>query len=931
MNFGVFWMIMWIISFLDEAGCSVLGEFTSVIQVDLLRSLGLFNKNSSNSLDGVSVTSGPYGSRPALKLFGERRKLRVPDHETHRVLDILRTSSDFTFLAHVKQQELNAGVLISYSEDFSRYFELQSSGRKDELRLHYLHNGHVFVESFPYRLSDGRWHRLALTVSDSEVTVFVDCQQIYQRVIRSLDKDSLFLQKNASLWIGQRGDDHFLFQGSLQEVRIVSGPNGHLLQCPGSDSSCPTCGQFSSLQLTVSKLENYVKELARKLEDTEHRLRSVEECECRKSCTVNSTVKADGDQWKDGCDTCTCQGGEVRCTPIACPVTNCKNPVRRLGECCPVCLKKCVSGGVWYDHGDREASRGCKVTECRDGVMRSVALNPAEVCPPLPCPPSEQVSKQGECCKFCVGADYCRQGHECHGNASCINLRTEFLCQCNPGFYGDGKNCTDIDECTTLGGKEGHHCGNNTICVNSIGSYTCQCIEGYAREDNFTCSEIDECAVGLHNCDANAHCTNIPGGYKCDCTAGYEGDGKYCKPICSQPCQNGGFCRVPEQCSCRSGFTGQQCEFDLDECALNMHKCGENSECVNKYGWYDCKCKKGYRSFASGDNSTVSCIDVDECAEGTHTCQGDLRCVNTEGGFNCQCGDTNSTCRNLCDSPHGPKPHLSVWLPSEPCTVCSCDNGVTQCQSLPCSCDVSQTETVFSLELQLVIENFLANRKIDKSCCRRCDFKSSQGCTHQKDKTRILRSGEVWIHHCQTCECLNGEIDCWSLECPPVFCDSPVLQPGDCCPRCRDDPCSPMESNITDSLQGCHYGGDFYSSGMSWTLLEDPCTTCSCKDGHSCCRFNPTCALSTGASFHSDFKHSAIKKAIKDITRKSTNSPDRRLSKNPEEVMLSVHERRKKYSKTEPPRYRRNTRFKRQGVRARRGSETKKRIGDKVN
>ena len=80
-----------------------------------------------------------------------------------------------------------------------------------------------------------------------------------------------------------------------------------------------------------------------------------------------------------------------------------------------------------------------------------------------------------------------------------------------------------------MGGKEGHHCGNNTICVNSIGSYTCQCIEGYAREDNFTCSEIDECAVGLHNCDANAHCTNIPGGYKCDCTAGYEGDGKYCK------------------------------------------------------------------------------------------------------------------------------------------------------------------------------------------------------------------------------------------------------------------------------------------------------------------------------------------------------------------------------------------------------------------
>ena len=41
---------------------------------------------------------------------------------------------------------------------------------------------------------------------------------------------------------------------------------------------------------------------------------------------------------------------------------------------------------------------------------------------------------------------------------------------------------------------------------------------------------------------------------------------------------------------------------DLDECSLNKHKCGKNSECSNTPGHYTCSCEKGYRK--RGDKCT---------------------------------------------------------------------------------------------------------------------------------------------------------------------------------------------------------------------------------------------------------------------------------------------------------------------------------------
>lgn len=79
-----------------------------------------------------------------------------------------------------------------------------------------------------------------------------------------------------------------------------------------------------------------------------------------------------------------------------------------------------------------------------------------------------------------------------------------------------------------------------------------------------------------------------------------------------------------------------------------------------------------------------------------------------------------------------------------------------------------------------------------------------------------------------------GEFDCWKLECPPLTCDKPLpLAPGDCCPRCEDDPCNILVGSNSTGIYAagkpCTYKGHEYESGQQFSDLSSHCTTCACK------------------------------------------------------------------------------------------------------
>lgn len=51
----------------------------------------------------------------------------------------------------------------------------------------------------------------------------------------------------------------------MQDVRLVAGSNGHLMQCPKAEAECPTCGEFHSLQSVVARLELSLQQLTNKV------------------------------------------------------------------------------------------------------------------------------------------------------------------------------------------------------------------------------------------------------------------------------------------------------------------------------------------------------------------------------------------------------------------------------------------------------------------------------------------------------------------------------------------------------------------------------------------------------------------------------------------------------------------------------------------
>ncbi|XP_039624664.1 epidermal growth factor-like protein 8 isoform X2 [Polypterus senegalus] len=62
--------------------------------------------------------------------------------------------------------------------------------------------------------------------------------------------------------------------------------------------------------------------------------------------------------------------------------------------------------------------------------------------------------------------------------------------------------------------------------------------------------------------------------------------------VCQSACQNRGICLVPNVCTCPPGWTGSQCQTDINECQVQSRQCGH--DCVNTPGSFLCTCRKGY-------------------------------------------------------------------------------------------------------------------------------------------------------------------------------------------------------------------------------------------------------------------------------------------------------------------------------------------------
>uniref|UniRef100_A0A3Q1MMH1 Vitamin K-dependent protein S n=1 Tax=Bos taurus TaxID=9913 RepID=A0A3Q1MMH1_BOVIN len=105
-----------------------------------------------------------------------------------------------------------------------------------------------------------------------------------------------------------------------------------------------------------------------------------------------------------------------------------------------------------------------------------------------------------------------------------------------------------------------------------------------------------------------------------------------CNPL---PCNEDGFMTCKDgqatfTCICKSGWQGEKCESDINECKDPVNINGGCSQiCENTPGSYHCSCKNGFVMLSNKKD----CKDVDECAE--NLCA--QLCVNYPGGYSCYC------------------------------------------------------------------------------------------------------------------------------------------------------------------------------------------------------------------------------------------------------------------------------------------------------
>ncbi|XP_063579639.1 pro-epidermal growth factor isoform X3 [Pongo abelii] len=175
----------------------------------------------------------------------------------------------------------------------------------------------------------------------------------------------------------------------------------------------------------------------------------------------------------------------------------------------------------------------------------------------------------------------------CSTYARCISEGEDATCQCLKGFAGDGKLCSDIDECE-MGVPVCPPASSK--CINTEGGYVCRCSEGY-RGDGIHCLDIDECQLGVHSCGENANCTNTEGGYTCMCDGRLSEPGLICPDSTPPPhlreddhhysvrnsdsgcplshdgyCLHDGVCMYIEAldkyaCNCVVGYIGERCQY----------------------------------------------------------------------------------------------------------------------------------------------------------------------------------------------------------------------------------------------------------------------------------------------------------------------------------------------------------------------------------
>jgi Notch-like protein len=232
---------------------------------------------------------------------------------------------------------------------------------------------------------------------------------------------------------------------------------------------------------------------------------------------------------------------------------------------------------------------------------------------------------------------------------------------------------------------------------------------------------VDHCAPAP--CLNGAACTSGNPGYTCQCAPGFTGTN--CEidinDCAGNPCHNGGACVDGVNsytCNCAPGFTGAQCQIDINECA--PAPCQNGGTCADQVNGYLCTCPAGF----SGTNCQVN---IDDCAG--NPCQNGGSCADGVNSYTCSCpaGFTGAQCQlNIDDCVGNACQNGSACVDGIAAYTCACPPGfsgafcqtnIDDCAGNPCQNGGSCADGVNSYSCACAAGYTGTNCEIDVNDC----------------------------------------------------------------------------------------------------------------------------------------------------------------------------------------------------------------------
>ena len=280
------------------------------------------------------------------------------------------------------------------------------------------------------------------------------------------------------------------------------------------------------------------------------------------------------------------------------------------------------------------------VTTCPAGTY-ATSTAACEQCP------SGYYSQTGQSCTGCesgkfssAGQSHCNPPTQKTSGKCTIPLTTADICLeaaqaliltgIQSSLYGTSRSATDVPGCTydsfwaeygigmkfNINPDSTGDCtqGKTCICLKPV----CTCLNGTPESE--ACTE-----------DGAEHCKTCDDGFDLD-------ENNACVDIddcASDPCQNGGTCTDKVNafsCACASGYEGDTCVTDINECTTDTDDCDVNADCANNVGSYTCTCMDGYHG--SGYTCTDwggTCDNGELIAQSSRT--QDDHCGKCDSGF----------------------------------------------------------------------------------------------------------------------------------------------------------------------------------------------------------------------------------------------------------------------------------------------------------